>query len=375
MTTFAFASPRDGAALESVGAVFFSGPAVLRERVVQARRGHALGRERARLGDLLVDDRRELLDGPRADEPPPVDEEMRRARSPEAVRHLAVGVDRLVVRLLGDGLLHLRDVERQVARDPLEVRVGEALRREQRVVCRPEPRVPFLGTRLERQLGGRLGAIVEGKRRVLPHDADLVAVLGTQLPERLLGAPAERALVVAKLDDRDRRVLAATHRARADGHLVDVGVGSVGLFLLRGLVVRVGRLGVDLVLRRPLGDERARLAHGRRDDLLERLRGLRARDHRAIDEERGRAVHADLLGDLEVAIDLRAPRLRAGRVGERGRVHAGVAGPSGVGVRAEALLVGERARRELPERRVPTDRTCSLGGFGRGARVCVEGER
>jgi hypothetical protein len=48
--------------------------------------------------------------------------------------------------------------------------------------------------------------VVEGQRGVLPHDADVVAVLRADLAHRVLHARAEGALEVRELDERDQRV-------------------------------------------------------------------------------------------------------------------------------------------------------------------------
>src|SRR5438477_244936 len=64
--------------------------------------------------------------------------------------------------------------------------------------------------------------------------------------------------------------------------------------LIQGLArQRCGALTIDLSIRRQL----------RVDDLLELFDGLRAREHVAVDEERGRAVHAGLVTGLLIGVD------------------------------------------------------------------------
>ena len=74
-------------------------------------------------------------------------------------------------------------------REPIEIASSSfACSAKQAVVRVPEALVALLGARLERDLGGRLGARVERQGLVLPDEADLVAVLGAKLLERRLDA-------------------------------------------------------------------------------------------------------------------------------------------------------------------------------------------
>src|SRR5262249_13694245 len=149
----------------------------------------------------LVDDRLELVDRLGADEAAAVDEEVRGAVGLEVVAQVLVLGDLLLVLVLRDGALHLGGVEAErltvleevvvvelglvvgplaaaalAARLVLRVGLARALLVPEQIVRRPEALVALLGLRLEGELRGGLGAVVERERVVLPDDADLVPV-------------------------------------------------------------------------------------------------------------------------------------------------------------------------------------------------------
>ena len=109
------------------------------------------------------------------------------------------------------------------------------------------------------------------------------------------------------------------------------------------------------------------------DDRGELVERLRARDEDAVDEEGGRAVHPEFVGQLEVGVDGLRPRVRLDPFLEARLVHAG-------GGRPALERVGERRATvslcvEAKERVVAPEREDSLRGLGRRARVRMEGER
>src|SRR5207244_7630660 len=105
----------------------------------------ALRKERFGLLDLLVDDRRELVERLRADETASVDEEVGRARRLHVVAEGDVVVDRLLERLRLHRGHRLLRIEADLLRDRLEMGVLElGLRIEQRLVRAPEAGLALL---------------------------------------------------------------------------------------------------------------------------------------------------------------------------------------------------------------------------------------
>jgi hypothetical protein len=117
---------------------------------------------------------------------------------------------------------------------PLRVAVGRQRRLvfERGVVELPESVVAGQREDALRGLGCRLRVLVEGKRIILPDEANLVLAIGLlDLVDRRFDARAERALKIAENDHGDRGGAAAPDRVLAvDGD--------------RRLVVRPGQAGV-----------------------------------------------------------------------------------------------------------------------------------
>ena len=152
-----------------------------------------------------------------------VDEERRRARDAAEVGAVDVLRDPGSAGALAERVGELLDVEPEllgVADEilPLEL----VLVREEQVVHLPER--ALVGGGLAR-LGCELGVQVDVVQRQVAPDVLQVAVAGEQLADDGLGLPAERALEVAVLDDRDRRVVGAT-RVVALGIDVEIEVGE-----------------------------------------------------------------------------------------------------------------------------------------------------
>ena len=354
---------------------------VLDDRVVEVLRRGALLEHLVGLLDLFVDDLLELVERLRTDEAATVDEHVRGAAGLHVVGELGVGVDLALVLVRLDRVFDLVDVELHVRGDLLEVGVLElGLRIEEAIVSFPEARITLLGARFEGHFRGRLGARVERQGLVLPHDADLVAVLVADLLERGLHALAVGALEVREDRDGDLRVLVALDGRRADGDLEDRRRVFLLFFLFLGrrrsvLFVLLRHLDVDAVLGGAGGDLRLGLAELLVDRLFELVEGLRAGEADAVDVECRRSVDAGLLGDLVVLVDLLRPLVRSNAGLESGHVDASVFGPLLVALGRERLLVLERGVVELPERFAALERKNALSGFGGGLRFVVERER
>ena len=359
-----------------------SGLAVLDDRVVDRRARHAAPEERLGLRHLRVDERLELLEGLRADDAMSVDEEVRRATRLDVVGEGLVVADALRVCLVLDRCVDLRGVDADGPCHRREVRVLElGLRVEELVVRGPERAVALLRARRACQLRRRQRAWMERQRRVLPHEADAVAVFGTETLERRLHLLAVRALEVAELDDGHERRDRAAHRGRPDRDLPHRGVGLVVVVVVvvpgeAGLlVVRRHHAPVDPVASDAAQREVFRLDQLRVDDLLEFLERLRAGERDTVDERRGGPAGADALRQRLVVLDLLGPCLVREPLLDLARVGARRDGPGADGVRTDELLPAERHVVVAPERVVALRREDRLADLGGEARVGMEGER
>ena len=139
--------------------------------------------------------------------PAAVHEERRRARDAAQIRAVDVLRDVSRAGVGSQALGEPVDVEAELARIADEIaRLERVLPLEQQVVVLPE-RVLALRSRglgrLRRELRARVDVV---QRQVPPHVANLAGA-GEQLANHLLRTPAERALEVAVLEERDRCVL------------------------------------------------------------------------------------------------------------------------------------------------------------------------
>jgi hypothetical protein len=209
-------------------------------------------------------------------------EEARGAGRADAARDALLTLDDRVVLVVVERRADLRHVQTDFTGPALEVLTRQlALIREEELVQTPELLVATLLEGLHREVVRGAGVAVEGERVVHPHDADVARVLLEQTIDRRLDAAAERALVVADLDDRDERVVRTALRRRLlDLDLVDrVRIRLLlRLLRLRGRLVRLRRgrgaavadeLRVDVPRRRARLDQAARVRELAVDDLLE----------------------------------------------------------------------------------------------------------
>ena len=137
-----------------------------------------------------------------------VDEEGWRARDAAEVGAVDVLGDPRRAGALAESVGEPLDVEPELLGVANEIlRLQLVLVGEEQVVHLPERALVGGGlARLGRELGGQVDVV---QRQVAP-DVLQVAVAGEQLADDGLGLPAERALEVAVLDDRDRRVVGPT---------------------------------------------------------------------------------------------------------------------------------------------------------------------
>ena len=206
---------------------------------------------------------------------------------------------------------------------------------------------------------------MERERLVLPGEADLSPILIPQLLQRRLDAAAERALEVRPFDDGDRRILGAQ-----DGRVADLDLRRHGrLRLPRGLHVLGDEHLVELLQLHALLQRRVGLLDLLVDHRLERLEGLRSRDEPAVDEERRRAVGADLVRSPRVALDRRGDLRRVLVLAPAGHVEADLLRPLLVLCVRQLLLVLEHQLVHLPELALLVGRQ---GRLGRGQRVGME---
>src|SRR6266446_9279447 len=227
------------------------------------RPDRSLGRRHALRRQLLVDHFLELVEGQRAGEHPPVDEEGGRAidAHPLAVGHVLV--DRRLERLVLEALIELGRVEAHVLRVLLQLVLAErGLIGEQSGVILPEL---ALRVGAARGLGGRACLRVHGEREVAVDEPHLGAVVLHHLIDGALGPPAERALVVRELDDGDRRLGAAAALRAAGGGDLDHGRAQRHRRLVRLLEL------LDEGLAPPLHALLLQVLDDARPDLLERL--------------------------------------------------------------------------------------------------------
>ena len=228
--------------------------------------------------------------------------------------------------------------------------------REDLVVHLPELAL-LTGRHRRHRRGRRVG--VERQRVVLPHHADVLAVVLLDLGDGRLDARAERALEVRELHDGDLGGLGAALGRAAHRHLVDRG--RIGRRRLRrlGRLVGVGdggaRLGVasQRVVHLPGGDAGVDRLGGVGDlfvdHLLERLERLRAGERAAVDEERRRATRAELGGLILIGLDRRGVLRRVERFLDLGRVEPELARVLLQARAIERLLVLEQLVVRLPE--------------------------
>ncbi len=308
---------------------------------------------------------------------------MRGAASLHVVGELDAAVDLLGKLAAVDRRLDVVPLDAGLFSQALEVFVFQLrVRVEDGVVHVPEALVAFglVGEASERRR--RLGARVEGQRVVLPDEAHVLRVRRSHLLQRVFDALAEGALEVREDDHGHERVLRALDRIVVlNEHLPDALVFFFGV--RRGLVrrrglghlvlvgerdVHVGRLGAA-------GDELLGLGQLGVDHLGELVDRLGAAQRDAVDAERGRAAGINLLGQRQVFIDFGGVLL--GSVGGLvlDQIDAGFLGPLLRALVAQRLLVGESGVVELPEGVVAGEPKDRRSGFGRGARVVVEGQR
>jgi len=155
----------------------------------------------------------------------------------------------------------------------------------------------------------------EGQWLVAPHDPDLVAVVLLELLDGRQHAPAEGALEVAELDDRDQRVGRTLLRLRAGDRYLDA---VDGVFFLHAGDRSSGPLGLPACV----GDQRlSTVSSGR--DLTHREPDGRGDDDR---KDRRSFVHAlSFARGPRVAQDERSRRDVARRVAGSSEVRSPIA--------------------------------------------------
>ena len=178
-------------------------------------------KQRLGLSHLLVDDRPQRLVGRVSDEAPTIHEELRRHGHLDLVGEIQVGLDVLPVRLVMHACHGRFDVEACARGSALEVDVLPLGEREEAVVHVPEAGVALLGACGAGEVGGSADARVQAWRRVLPHDANGVAVARADPLEGLVGPLAWRGLEVRERHDGDRRGGLSSNGRRADRHVPD----------------------------------------------------------------------------------------------------------------------------------------------------------
>ena len=241
---------------------------------------------------------------------------------------------------------------------------------------RPEARVALLRARASSATSAA-GSARGWKGRglcfhTMPH---LVAVRRAHLLERGLHPPAEGALEVGELHDGHERRGLAAHGRLADRDAVRrvrssawaalgaEGFGAVHCSRLSSAYTRAGGVPRPIVA--------AAFSSCSSIDGREFLVRLRAGDEHAVDEERGRAGHAELLAERHVGVDLASPP--AGR--PRPRPAARPARFATSAIRSdEAARVGEERVVRAPEAVVAEAVEDGHRDHGRRLRVRVEGQ-
>ena len=148
---------------------------------------------------------------------------------------------------------------------------------------------------------GGLSLVVEGERVVLPDDPEVITILGLELLDGALDASAEGALVLREdhQGDGGRNVAPDGRVADRDKEFVGgIRTGGCGRLGLSSLKLEVGlhALAEGVAERLSALGEGLHLLDFRVDDGLEGIKGLRARDGLAVDEEVRGPLDARLAG-------------------------------------------------------------------------------
>lgn len=177
------------------------------------------------IGQRVLHDGAEPLEGMRAHQEPTVDQEARGAPDPQLTGLRDVGVDprRELVAVQAAGERARVDPEGGGVADQfraVEGRLGGV----EAIVVGP---VLASGAGAARGLVRRPRPVVTGQRQVLVDEADPAAVLPQERVQRPLDPAAVRSLVVGELDDRDRRAGRPLDHGGVEGDL-DLGPGGRG---------------------------------------------------------------------------------------------------------------------------------------------------
>jgi hypothetical protein len=236
---------------------------------------------------------------------------------------------------------------------------------EEQLAHLPEAGVALLGGDLERGLGSELGVGVEGQRELAEDEAHLPAVLLHDILDRRLDATAVGTLEIREFLDDDPGARVAPRGGRGGGRPDGLPLGG----RWRLAVLDEGR--VERLERRTAVEERLGAGELLVDDDPEFLERLRAHELAAVDEEVGRARGLEVVGEVDVLLDVPPVFLRGNSRGRGGRVEADLGRDRRERVVVELRRRGEERVVGGPEARLALPRERLAGQLGGGHRAAV----